>query len=250
MTIAALILRDADGNPVPQYYNPSTGLFEATQGASGSPNIQLTGAPLSTVVTLQNAAAATGAGTSMSVSQYGMALIAVSGTFVATITFQTLGPDGNTYPINAKNILTGAVSSTTSATGLYEVDARGLISVVANITAYTSGSVTVVGQAQAVAASGQQVEIASSSATGYQDLSVSSAATNLSVPLSSRQAIIYVEGGNIRARWDPDGVPTATDGMYYAAGSYVSLNNAVDCSNFKIILDASSTSATLRITYS
>ncbi len=163
MTISTTtIIRDEQNNPIPQYYNPATQVFEATEGANGSPNVQTAGAPLSTVVTLQNAATATGAGTSMSVSQYGVALIAVSGTFAATITFQTVGPDGLTYPINAKNILTGAVGSTTGATGLYEVDARGLISVVANITAYTSGSVTVKGQAQAVAASGQQVALAGS----------------------------------------------------------------------------------------
>ena len=161
MTISTTtIIRDEQNNPIPQYYNPSTQVFEATEGANGSPNVQTTGAPLSAVSVLQNAATAAGVGTSMSVAGYATALLAVSGTFVATVTFQAVGPDGNTYPINAKNVLTGIVSSTTAGTGLYEVDARGLSSVVANITSYTSGSVTIKGQAQASPASGQKVSLA------------------------------------------------------------------------------------------
>ena len=160
MTISTTtIIRDEQNNPIPQYYNPATQVFEATEGANGSPNVQTTGAPLSAVSVLQNAATAAGVGTSMSVAGYATALLAVSGTFVATITFQAIGPDGNTYPVNAKNVLTGIVSSTTTGTGLYEVEVRGLSSVVANITAYTSGSVTVKGQAQAIPASGQQVSL-------------------------------------------------------------------------------------------
>ena len=190
------IIRDEQNNPIPQYYNPATQVFEATEGANGSPNVQTTGAPLSAVSTLQNAATATGTGTSMSVSQYGVALIAISGTFVATITFQSIGPDGLTYPINAKNILTGAVASTATATGLYEVDTRGLISVIANITAYTSGSVTVKGQAQAVSASGQQVAIAGSNTFYAGTLTTSTTAAALGASQSCSEILVQSDPSN------------------------------------------------------
>lgn len=37
MTVESVaILRDKDGNPVPQYYNPQTGAFEALQGYNGA----------------------------------------------------------------------------------------------------------------------------------------------------------------------------------------------------------------------
>ena len=193
MTISTTtIIRDEQNNPIPQYYNPATQVFEATEGANGSPNVQTTGAPLSAVSVLQNAATAAGVGTSMSVAGYATALLAVSGTFVATITFQAIGPDGNTYPVNAKNVLTGIVSSTTTGTGLYEVEVRGLSSVVANITAYTSGSVTVKGQAQAVAASGQQVSLAGSNVLlgeysfAYASAAAANTVVNEPVPLPTQ----------------------------------------------------------------
>lgn len=122
----------------------------------------ISGFPLGAVVTMQNAASATGQGTALPVSGDGVALIAVSGTFSATITWQGVGPDGNTYTVEAQARNGGTVATTATTTGLFEVNARGLSSVYANITTYASGSVTVKGTAQPLGAATQQLSLAGS----------------------------------------------------------------------------------------
>ncbi|MCZ8512415.1 hypothetical protein O9H85_08205 [Paenibacillus filicis] len=112
-------------------------------------SMQQSGSTLSSVVTLQNAANALGNGNPLNTSGYGVAELAVSGTFVGTIIFEGQGPDGNWYAVNAFQRGTNSASPTASATGLYEVNARGLTSVRARISSYTSGSITVIGVAQA-----------------------------------------------------------------------------------------------------
>ncbi len=114
---------------------------------------------LSSVVTLQNAAAAVGVGTALTVSGAGVATLAVSGTFVATITWEGQGPDGNWYAINARNRSTGLIGGTATAAGLFEVNCRGLTAVRANITAYTSGAVTVKGVSQPLEAAADTVQV-------------------------------------------------------------------------------------------
>lgn len=131
-------------------------------------------APLSPTTPMQTTAGATGLGTGLPVSGYGVAVLAISGSFVATITFQGVGPDGNTYTLNAKQngatgtAPSGAVASTATTPGVYEVNCRGMTTVYANITAWTSGAVTVVGQAQALPASDQLVALAGSNAINEQ----------------------------------------------------------------------------------
>jgi hypothetical protein len=115
-----------------------------------SPNLQIKNNPLSAVVTLQNAANAIAVGTSLSTNGCGVASIAISGTFVATIIFEGQSADGSWYAINARNRGGGIIASTTTSAGLYEINCMGLTAVRANITAYTSGSVTAKGQAQAL----------------------------------------------------------------------------------------------------
>lgn len=109
---------------------------------------QINSAPLGSSVTMQNAAVATGVGTVLPTSGEGVAVIAISGTFSATITFEGQAPDGNWYTINALQRGAGVISTTTTTTGLFEINCRGLSAVRTNITAYTSGSVTSTGQAQ------------------------------------------------------------------------------------------------------
>lgn len=128
----------------------------------GSVDAQITGSSLSSVVTMQNAATAAGAGTALSTNGQGVALLAVSGTFVATITFEGQGPDGNWYVINALQRGTGSIATTATAPGLFEINTRGLSAVRANITSYTSGSVTVKGQAQPLSTGGEFVSLSGS----------------------------------------------------------------------------------------
>lgn len=138
--------------------------------------ILATGAGLHTTqVIMQNNAAATGQGTELSTvdtagtTSHGVAfptaVIEISGTFVATVTFQGVGPHGGTYTVYARNRSTGLLATTATAPGIYEVDARGLTGVYANITAYTSGSVSASGMAVAVPPATNQVELTGRSAT-------------------------------------------------------------------------------------
>jgi len=172
--------------PTEQYIKVGN-FYLPVSNANPLPSAQ-TNAPLSAVTTLQNAAAATGSGTQLPTNGYGIAVIAVSGTFVGTITWQGIGPDGVAYAISAR--LKGsasAPSSTTSSAGLYEVDCRGLSAVQANITAYTSGSITAKGWAQAISAPTDSV-----SATLFGSnvtVAGTSYATALNCPASAYQTI-------------------------------------------------------------
>lgn len=98
--------------------------------------------------TLQNAAAATGAGSPLLVNGRGAAALQVTGTFVGTVTFEgTINEDLSTWvSIKGSNITNGTVAATATAPGVFSFNTTGLYSIRANITAYTSGSITVVGR--------------------------------------------------------------------------------------------------------
>jgi len=93
---------------------------------------------------LQDAATAAGTGITFTVSGYPYAVFQAIGTFVGTITFQATLDGSNWHNILLENLTTGVLGTTTTATGLYKADTIGLSIVRANITAYTSGSITVV----------------------------------------------------------------------------------------------------------
>ena len=101
-------------------------------------------------VAMQNAATATGAGTSILMAGYNRAMFQVSGTFAATITFQAT-VDGTNYVTYALSDLSTSArthSTTQTTAGIFIADdASGVTAIRANITAYTSGSITVVGLA-------------------------------------------------------------------------------------------------------
>lgn len=146
--------------------------------SDGSRNVQLIGNTLSPVVILQNAAAAIGVGTPLPTSGYGVASLAISGVFVATITFEGQAADGIWYGIKARqrvaNAFTGSktinasIASTstsdytTTVAGLYEINCLGLTAIRANITTYSNGNVTIEGQAQSLTPISDTVQIAGS----------------------------------------------------------------------------------------
>lgn len=136
------------------------------------PNFRLMESVLSSVVTMQNAATATGNGTSLPTNGMGVALLAVSGTFNATIIFEGQGPDGNWYAVNAVNRGTGAISTSATSPGLYEINVRGLTAIRARISAYTSGSVTVKGQAQPLSLSNEFLQLTGSNVPDSQRIPV------------------------------------------------------------------------------
>jgi len=99
------------------------------------------------LVTLQDAAVATGNGTAMLATGYASIAYQVSGTFVGTVTFEGTVDNTNWVAIQAVNTATGAVSTTATAGGVYVANVAGLSQARARVT-WTSGtSVTVKGQA-------------------------------------------------------------------------------------------------------
>ena len=124
--------------------------------------VTLTG---STVVegTLQNAAAANGNGTNLSISRLPTTIFTVSGTFVATVNLETSTDSGTTwYPLMATRIGDGIVGTTATAAGLYRATTTGLGMVRARISGYSSGSVTVKAEATALNSASKNIQVAGS----------------------------------------------------------------------------------------
>ena len=91
---------------------------------------------------LQDAAAATGNGAALNVAGSARLGVQVSGTFVATVTFETL-IDGTNWVATAVNPVGGGAAVTTAtAPGLFTVSIGGLAQFRARVT-WTSGAVTV-----------------------------------------------------------------------------------------------------------
>jgi hypothetical protein len=104
-------------------------------------------APASVSGTLQSAAAATGVGTALSLLGNSSAQFTVTGTFVGTITWQG-SEDGTNYSsLYAVQLGTNSIATTATTTGVFEASVSGLQLVRANITAYTSGAITVTAHA-------------------------------------------------------------------------------------------------------
>src|SRR5438270_5943479 len=95
---------------------------------------------------LQAAAVATGAGNVMKVRGWQGALLEVAGITTATITVQGTDLNGTVSNLTVTNIATGQESATITANGTYEVEFAGMVTLVANITSWTSGTISVLGQ--------------------------------------------------------------------------------------------------------
>src|SRR5437588_276654 len=102
---------------------------------------------LATTATLQSAATGTGVGTALSLLGDSSVTFTVTGTFSGTITWQGSEDGTNFSTIYAVQLGTNTISTTATATGTYEVSCSGLQKVQANITSYSSGSITVTGHA-------------------------------------------------------------------------------------------------------
>lgn len=113
----------------------------AGTGGSGTAATQGLGA-YQTVV-LQNAAAATGNGTSLNVSGMGTTHITVTGTFVGTVTFETQDAAGNWVSFLVQALGTTTLASSTTTTGVFRAGVGGFSTIRARVSAYTSGSITV-----------------------------------------------------------------------------------------------------------
>lgn len=94
-------------------------------------------------VTMHSAASATAAGTWIHTAGVTSVVAQITGTFVASVTWQGTIDESNWVAIEAENLASGAVSSIANAAGLYKLNVAGLRRVRANLT-WTSGtSITV-----------------------------------------------------------------------------------------------------------
>ncbi len=103
---------------------------------------------------LQSAAAATGNGTALVTTDVNNGALTtltmqVTGITTATITFEATVDGSNWIAVACTNLNDGTAATTATANGLFRLTCLGLVSVRARISAYTSGTITVIGVAVA-----------------------------------------------------------------------------------------------------
>lgn len=106
------------------------------------------------VHTMQSAAAAIGGGSPMPTDDFATVGMQVTGTFVATITFQGTVDLSNWVTIEVTSVTDGSKVQTATATGVWTVPTNGLRAVRAYISSWTSGTVTVSGYGTSSVSSG------------------------------------------------------------------------------------------------
>lgn len=129
----------------------SDSFFRDVDAANGLPvtgSLNTLQATASADATLQNAVAVTGNGSSLTVTGYGIALLRVTGTFVAIVNFEASSDAGvNWSAISATQIGLGEISSSANFAGMFRITCAGMDLIRARVT-WTSGtSITVVARA-------------------------------------------------------------------------------------------------------
>lgn len=92
---------------------------------------------------LQDAVEATGNGTQIDVVGQSSAVVAITGTFDGTVTFEGSLDDSNWFSVCAIRLDDGVIATTATATGLYRIGCAGLTSLRARVSTYVSGAITV-----------------------------------------------------------------------------------------------------------
>lgn len=95
---------------------------------------------------LQDAAGATGNGNVLDVVGQASAVIAITGTFSATVTFEGTLDGTNWFSVYATKIGDGGVASTASTTGLYRIACASITSIRARVSTWASGALTATGR--------------------------------------------------------------------------------------------------------
>ena len=78
-----------------------------------------------------------------------VAIFQITGITTATITFKGTVDGTNYVAIPVTNLNSGTAATTATADGIYRVTCIGLLNMLADITAYTSGTIIVTGKAVA-----------------------------------------------------------------------------------------------------
>lgn len=168
--------------------------------------------PFSQRITMQNAAVATGNGTAISVADSATLGMQVSGTFVGTVTFEATIDNTNWKAVQVVNLNDGSVATTATAAGVFAIGVAGLNQVRARVSAWTSGSITVVGFST-TASSGlslADIDVATPETVvlGTGTASIGKLGANSGVNIGD--VGIVAEGGTISQ------TPTVTAGAYSA----------------------------------
>ena len=102
-------------------------------------------------VVMQNGATAVGDGTPFDsgVAGFNNLVLQVGISGAATVTFEGSNDGSTWYTVQGTKLDDGSAVTTATASGLYRIDVSGLHQVRARISAYTSGTVDVLGRAQA-----------------------------------------------------------------------------------------------------
>ncbi len=159
---------------------------------------------------LQNAAVAVGNGTDLNVAGYGTACLQVTGTFVGTILFKG-SVDGLNFGVIPVTQRGGSSVLSTTTTGIYDVDCRGLKLIRARVNEFTSGSITVVGTADPFAGHNPAVQVSGSNftelASDVDDIKERQIEIWKTINiLTQKQAPPEIFG----IKWDKSSVPTLT----------------------------------------
>jgi hypothetical protein len=160
--------------------------------------------------TLQNAATATGTGTPFVIGGFATACLSVSGTFTALISVEVQGADSNWYAIDI-----------IKSPGNYRYDVTAYNAIRANITSYTSGSVTVMGTAQALPSEG-----AIANTQGILLPSAARTATTSSAVQMNTNARGVIVTLNVTAASGTGGLTLRIQGVEPVTGNVYSINNA------------------------
>lgn len=100
--------------------------------------------PLQQTATLQAAASATGNGDILATGQMAAVTLQTSGTFVGTVTYEGANDRTNWVSLTCYTLDSNTSSTSTTTTGMVRCNVTGIAAVRARISAYTSGSITVI----------------------------------------------------------------------------------------------------------
>jgi len=150
-------------------------------------------------LTLQDGVEATDNGSIMDVSGLSSLALQITGTFSGTITFE-VSLDGTNYIAIPGLDITGNKSSTATAAGIYQFNIAGIHYFRARISAYTSGSITVIARAMPfpLAPLGDAVELESL------------LTTNIDIALSALRDAICASGASAKTLNDLYGLLNGT----------------------------------------
>ena len=144
----AVLITDEESNFVPQILDANSLQYTEIKGELNSQYVMIYSAKPKNLV-LQTSATGIGNGTDFIVDGYSLVKLQVTGTFVGIVTVKGSVDGTNVEIFNmVKNDGTSVSAITTP--GIYALDCRGLYKVRAQITAYTSGNITVTGKAVAL----------------------------------------------------------------------------------------------------